>query len=53
VPTEWQWKWTGTTPSAKACYCDDNETEESGVQIEIIRESGNGMQKNAKGNVCQ
>jgi hypothetical protein len=53
MPTEWQGRWTVATPSVKACYCDDNGTEESGSQIEMIRESGNGTQKDAEGNGCK
>ncbi len=40
------------TASAKACYCDDDGTEESDVQIEIIRERGDGTQMDAGGNGC-
>ena len=42
VPTEGQGRRTIVTRSAKACYCDDDGTEQLGVQIEIVRKSGNG-----------
>jgi hypothetical protein len=42
VPAEWQGCRTIVTRSAKACYCDDDGTEELDVQIEIARKSGNG-----------
>ena len=32
MPTEWQGWRTIATRSAKACYCDDDGTEESDVQ---------------------
>jgi hypothetical protein len=53
MPTDWQGWRTIATRSAKACYFDEDETDELIVQIEMIRGSNNGTESDAEGSECR